>query len=91
MKRTTGSGRCTAALRFLKVRIVLRNRFKREPSSTEVLEYLTSDLNDNFPYKVVSAAFRAGEEVRPEFVCLCDRAVKRTDILRKWFVMPFNA
>jgi hypothetical protein len=67
MKRLTGSARYMTGLHALRARIILRNKFKREPSSTEVDKYLTSDSNDDLPYKVGSAAFRAGEEVRPNF------------------------
>jgi len=91
MKRISASTRYMAVLHALKARIILRNKFKREPHSTEVHEYLMSDSDDDIGYKVVSAAFRAGEEVRPRFVCPCDRVVKRSDILRKWSVRPFNA
>ena len=82
LSRITGSGANTVVLRTLRARIILRNKFKREPQSTEVLEYLTSDSSDIISYKVVSAAFRAGEEVRPRFVSILDRVVKRGDILR---------
>jgi len=91
MKRIVGTGRNGAIPRALKARIILRNKLKREPDSTEVLEYLMSHLDNNIPFPVVGAAFRAGEEVRPKFVCLGDRVVKSSDILRKWFVRSFNA
>jgi hypothetical protein len=67
MKRISGSARYMAVLHALRARIILRNKFKREPSSTEVDKYLMSDSNDDLPYKVISAAFRAGKEVRPKF------------------------
>ena len=70
MKRLTGSARYMVRLHALRARIILRNKFKREPSSTEVDKYLTSDSNRELPYKVVSATFRAGEEVCPKFVPL---------------------
>ena len=70
LKRITGAGSQSTAYRAIKVRIILRNKFKREPSSTEVLEYLMSHPDDRVPFKAVAAAFRAGEEVRPKFVCL---------------------
>jgi len=82
LKRITNRGANTPVLRTLRARIILRNKFKREPQSAEVLEYLMSDSNDTLPYRVVSAAFRAGEEVRPKFVGIFDRVVKRGDILR---------
>ena len=71
LKRISGTRSNSAAHRALKARITLRNEFKREPYSTEVLKYLTSHPNDKVSYKVVGAAFRAGEEVRPKFVYLC--------------------
>ena len=77
MKRLSGCGSNTAAHRALKARITLRNRFKREPYSTEVLEYLARNFDFDVPYKVISAAFRAGEEVCPKFVCLCDCVMKQ--------------
>jgi len=52
------------ASRALRARIKLRNELKREPSTTEVLEFLRSRSNDGLLYKDISAAFRANEEVR---------------------------
>jgi len=77
MKRMTANSQYMAVLHALKTRIILRNKFKREPSSTEIHEYLMSDSNDDIGYMVVSAAFRAGEEVCPKFLYLCDRVVKQ--------------
>ena len=78
MKRATSSSSSNPGVyRALKARIILRNRLKREPCPTEVLEHLRSNLNDNIPYKVVSAAFRADEEVCPKSVCLCNHIVKQ--------------
>jgi hypothetical protein len=48
----------------LRARIKLRNELKREPSTTEILEFLRSRSNDGLLYKDISAAFRANEEVR---------------------------
>jgi len=62
IKRMTCSSQYMAVLHALKARIILRNKFKREPSSTEIHEYLMSDSNDDVGHKVVAAAFRAGEE-----------------------------
>src|SRR5260221_591347 len=66
----------------LRARIILRNKFKREPQSTEVVEYLTNGSKDTLPYTTVSAAFRAGEEVRPKFLGISTRVVTQNDILR---------
>ena len=52
------------AYRALRARIKLRNELEREPSTTEVLEFLQSRSNDGLVYKDISAAFRANEEVR---------------------------
>jgi len=68
MRRIVGNGRNGAVPRALKARIILRKKLKREPESTEVIEYLTGHPNDDIPYTVVSAVFRAGEEVRPDIV-----------------------
>jgi hypothetical protein len=68
LKRLSPSGANTAVVRTFRVRIILRNKLKREPHSAEILEYLTSGQSDAIPYKDISAAFRAGEEVRPKFV-----------------------
>jgi hypothetical protein len=66
--------------------------FKREPNSTEVLEYLLGRSNDTLPYTVISAAFRAGEEVRAKIlVGISARVVTQNGILRNWFVRPLNA
>jgi len=63
LTRITGN-HCSnsVALRALRARIILRNKHKREPHPTEVLQSLTSDSNYLLPYRVVSAAFRDGEE-----------------------------
>jgi len=60
--RMTGNYANGTVFRTLRARIILRNKFKREPQSTEVIEYLTSRSDHTLPYSVVSAAFRAGEE-----------------------------
>jgi hypothetical protein len=80
MKRISSVGRSTAVIHALEARIVLRNKFKREPSSTEIDEHLMSNSNDRPPHRVVSMAFQMGKEVRQQFVCICDCIVKRGDI-----------
>ena len=91
MKRISSIGRSTAVIHALEARIVLRNKFKREPSSTEIDEHLMSNSNGRPPQSVVSMAFKAGKEVRQKFVCICDCVVKCGDIPRKWSVRLFNA
>jgi len=53
-----------AVHRALRARIKLRSELKREPSTSEILEFLQGSSDDSLCYKDVSAAFRANEEVR---------------------------
>jgi len=82
LRRIIANGAKGAAFRTLRARIILRNKFKREPQDPEVLEYLLSDSNGTVTYTEVSAAFQAGEEVRPKFVGISARVVTQNDILR---------
>ena len=91
LKRISSVGRSTAVIHALEARIVLRNRFKREPSSTEIDEHLMSNLNDRPLQRVVSIAFQTGKEVSQKFVCICDCVAKHGDIPRKCLVRPFSA
>ena len=50
-------------MREARARINLRNRTRREPSASEVQAYMGKS-EARVTYKVVSAAFRSGKEVR---------------------------
>jgi hypothetical protein len=53
----------TTSLCAIRARIAIRNELKREPTITEVRECLQGD-SIAVTHKDISAAFRAGEEVR---------------------------
>jgi hypothetical protein len=60
------------AMRIIRARIVLRNRIKREPSASEVQDYMRHQFTDKVTYKDISAAFRSEKEVRQTFGFLHD-------------------
>ncbi|KAH9980783.1 hypothetical protein BJV74DRAFT_84163 [Russula compacta] len=52
----------TPAMRAIRARIKLRDELEREPSTTEIEEYLLGRSNVEVTYKEVGSALRAGEE-----------------------------
>lgn len=55
-------------IRAIRARIDLRSKIEREPSASEVQDYMRHQFNDSVTYKEISAAFRSGKEVRETLV-----------------------
>ena len=63
-------------MREARARINLRNKTRREPSASEVQAYMVTD-QAQVTFKVVSAAFRSGKEVRHSIGYLHDYGLQR--------------